>query len=357
MMNIDFRNHIEFNEDDIFTTRVRLFTGYKCNYVCGFCFYKNCNQGPFDEGIRRQATIARLNEIDSLDISGGEPTIIHNWFETLELFKQQGFENLAVITNGSTFHNLDFLKKSMDFGLNEVLFSYHGHSEESHDKMTGKKGSYKKLILGIENAKKLGLIIRINTVITSRNYKDLPKLAVNMKDIEPECFNFLPFRLENNATMDNMVKTSESVKYIKQAIDILEEVNPFISVRYIPFCLMKGYEKYVCGWLQKLFDPYEWSQHTFECLENIRLETDTPSKCIMLNKSRKDLEFEATYGAIRMTSGYITSCMRCSLKWMCEGIWKSYSMIYGTKEFAPIQGEDICDIMHYRRNYTQSFFN
>lgn len=357
MMNIDFRDHSEYNEEDRFTTRVRLFTGYECNYTCGFCFYKNCSGGPLEEGIGRQSAIGRLNGLDSLDISGGEPTIINSWFDSLDLFKEQGYKNLAAITNGSTFHNIDFLKKSMDHGLNEVLFSYHGHSEKTHDALTGKKGSFKKILKSIENAKTLGIKIRINTVVTRYNYKGLPKLAENIINIEPDCFNFLPFRLENNSTIDNMVRNTDSSKYIKQAIDILERINTLISVRYIPFCMMKGYEKYVCGWLQKMFDPYEWSQHTFDCLETIRLNTEMPSKCLTSKKSKKDLEFAATYGAIQATAGYKTICMQCSHKWMCEGIWKSYAMVFGDKEFNPIQGMVIPDIMHYRRKYVRSFFD
>jgi sulfatase maturation enzyme AslB (radical SAM superfamily) len=358
LMNLDFRNHVNYSKEDVITKRVRLFTGYQCNYDCKFCFYKGNISRPFDKEIRRQSYMARINGIDSLDISGGEPTILIDWYHMVQFLKSLGFENLAVITNGSTFVNRDFFKGSIERGINEVLFSYHGPSENVHDTMTGKKGSYKRLFNSISNAVELGVKIRINTVVTKDNYVYLPLIAKDILDIQPHCFNFLPFRLENQSTPDNMISYKESIKYIKEAIDILSTNSSiFISVRYLPFCVMNGYEKYVSGWLQKLFDPYEWSQYVFDCLEAVRLETFMQDQCILPSRSRIDLEFESTYNAIKSTTGFSTKCMSCSHKWICEGIWKTYAKKYGVDEFNPIEGQEILDIMNYRRDYFQSFID
>ena len=186
----------------------------------------------------------------------------------------------------------------------------------------------------------------------------MPRIAKDIVDIQPFAFNFLPFRLENQSTSDNMVSYRECHRYIKEAIDIMKDSNIFISVRYIPYCIMEGYERYVSGWVQKLFDPYEWSQHTFDCLENIRLEREVPGSCTLNNGELKDLEFVATYNAIKATSGYSQHCVKCcSHKWICEGIWKSYENVYGINEFKPFPGPDIKDIMHYRRRYIRSFLD
>lgn len=355
LINLDFRDDVEFNKEDKFTTRVRLFTGYKCNYDCSFCFYKGQTPQPFHQGIRRQASIAKINCIDSFDLSGGEPTIIPDWFDTLIYLRDSGFVNIAAITNGSTFENVKFLNRSIDCGMTEALFSYHGPSAEVHDFMTKEPGSYKRLYNSISNVVDTGITLRIITVVTKDNYKYLPMIAKDMLDIQPDCFNFLPFRLENQATSDNMLQYSDSVKYIKEAIDILSSINTFISVRYIPFCVMTGYEKYVSGWIQKLFDPYEWSQHTFECLEHIRLGRPIPRNCLISDKSKPDLEFAATYHAINATSGFSIACMNCSHKFICEGIWKTYAKFYKTDEFMPIEGDDIRDVLHHRRKYMNLF--
>lgn len=353
LMHLDFRENVIKNIlDDKLTSRVRLFTGYKCNYNCGFCFYKGQKPQPFHQGIRRQASICKINNIDSLDLSGGEPTIIPDWFDTLEYLRNAGFKNIAAITNGSTFCDKDFFKRSIDSGMNEVLFSYHAPSENVHDDITGNRGSYRNLFNAMSNAVDLGIKLRINTVVTKNNFTLLPMIATDMLNLQPDTFNFLPFRLENQSTPDNMVSYTESIKFIKESIDIMSSLKTFISVRYIPFCVMDGYEKYVSGWLQKLFDPYEWSQHSFECMEFIRLGQEVPGKYLIPNNPRIDQEFAATYDAIKATSGYsISECIHCSHKMICEGIWRSYYEVYGSEELVSVEGEFIRDILHYRREY------
>ena len=357
MFNLNFQNHITINHNDILTKRVRLFTGYECNYDCGFCFYRGKRSGSYLKEIRRQASIAKVNNIDSLDLSGGEPTISKDWFYILQFLSRLGFKRIAVITNGSTFNDSSFLRKSIDLGLNEVLFSYHGSTAELHDKMTGRKGSYKKLYNSMSNAVDENITIRINTVVTRNNYKDLPSIAKDVIDIGPSCFNFLPFRLENQSTPDNMITYKESIKYIQEAIDIMSSNDIFISVRYLPFCVMKGYEKYVSGWLQKLYDPYEWSQNIFDCLESVRLNKSIDQHCFISKETKTNLEFSATYNAVKATSGYVNSCIHCNHKWICEGIWRTYNKIFRSEEFNPIDGENIDDIMYYRREYQQNLLS
>jgi MoaA/NifB/PqqE/SkfB family radical SAM enzyme len=56
-----------------------------------------------------------------------------------------GFRNIACITNGYKFADPEFIEKSQIYGLNELLFSLHGSTAETHDEMTGVKGSYHKI--------------------------------------------------------------------------------------------------------------------------------------------------------------------------------------------------------------------
>ena len=46
----------------------------------------------------------------------------------------------------------------------------------------------------------------------------------------------------------------ETSKFLKQAIDIASSSIPKITVRYIPFCFMKDYEKYICDFPQLPYD-------------------------------------------------------------------------------------------------------
>ncbi len=254
------------------TKRSRLFTGYACNIKCEFCFYKDMKHVDIKDKIDQQMLWGAIYGIEDWDISGGEPSILPYWFDILEDLKMMKFRNIACITNGYKFSDMEFIKKSKDLGMNELLFSLHGSNAKLHDKMTGVKGSYSKLTQAISNAVYIGVKRRINVVVTHRNYKDLPKIAKFVKHTKPVAFNLLPFRLENSASKDNVVRYTDIVPYIKEAIDILSKFDDKmkIAIRYVPFCLFEGYEKYVAGYLQRAFDEYEWNEYTIRHFEAAR---------------------------------------------------------------------------------------
>lgn len=345
--NIDFRKQIDqYQYESLLTRRSRLFTGYLCNIKCKFCFYKDLKHVDMTDGISEQLTAGHDYGIKDWDISGGEPTILPYWFTILDYMKTElEADRIAVITNGYKFADIDFFKKSIDYGLNEVLFSLHGSSEEMHDQMTGVKGSYRKIIDAIDNALDLGVFVRINTVVAKDNYRDIPKIAELANKIMPECFNFLPFRLENAASEENMVSFTNSMPYVKEAIDILDE-SIRINVRYVPFCVMEGYEKYLCMYKQRMFDPYEWSEHIIHWSEKIRHGDPIPN--LELAGRKWDMEVTAIHGSLTAITAQPFCCLKCSCLYICDCIWKTYQKKWGIKEFAPIDGDRIKDILHFK---------
>lgn len=328
----------------LLTKRTRLFIGYLCNIKCRFCFYKDMPHVDIKNQIYQQLNKAKEYGIKDWDISGGEPPLLPYWFRLLIDMKDMGFRNIACITNGYKFANIDFLEDSMYAGMNELLFSLHGRDAESHDKMTGVKGSYNKLTQAITNAMYLGIKIRINVVVAKDNYKHVPYIADYVNEIEPIAFNFLPFRLENTAPKANALKYKDAMPYIKQAIDILDK-HIKISVRYVPFCVMRDYEKYVCMYIQRMYDEYEWSEHCIRAFESARFNRNIPN--LADKKNMVEAEITATHKTIKKTSGFTPSCLKCNSLYICEGIWKSYENVFGSKEFEPIEGEKTKDIQYW----------
>lgn len=346
LFSFDFRKLIS-NIEDPLTSRARLFTGYKCNINCKFCFYRDMKPIDIKEKIYEQIKIAKKLEIKDWDISGGEPTILPYWFDLLDDLVKSGFRKIAVITNGYKVSQKDFLQKSMDHGLNEVLFSLHGPNNEIHDGMTGVKGSFRKVMRGIDKSLELGILLRINTVVTAENYKTLNELSKLINSISPHSFNFLPFRIENSAKPEgNVVDLAESIKYIKESIDILDK-KIIINVRYVPFCLMQGYEKYVSMYLQRAFDEFDWAERAIRILDCIRRDTNIPFLEIWRDKF--DYEMQSIYETIKYISGYKFSCLKCRCLPICEGIWKTNNQIFTSEYYKPIEGEIIKDILHFRR--------
>lgn len=319
------------------TERSRLFTGYACNIKCKFCFYRGKQHFDIRPKIYRQLEEGKKFGIKDWDISGGEPSILPYWKALLRDMKDMGFRNIACITNGYKFADLDFLKQSQKDGLNELLFSLHGSKRNLHDGMTGVKGSYDHLMTAISNARNSEMKVRINVVVTKDNYKDLPEIAKMALMIKPVAFNFLPFRVQGSASKNNVVRYSEIAPYIKESIDTLKESIEKIAIRYVPFCLFEGYEKYVAGYLQRVFDEYEWSEYTIRHFEKARFEN---KKIVSLNceKDKWQLEIKALSKTIKSVATHSIKCLFCKYLRVCDGIWKSYAKVWGLNELKPIRG-------------------
>lgn len=318
------------------TKRSRLFTGYGCNIRCKFCFYKDEKHTDIKPLIYQQLEQGRRYGIKDWDISGGEPSILPYWFDMLKDMKD--FRNIACITNGYKFADPEFIEKSRIYGLNELLFSLHGSTAEIHDKMTGVKGSFDRIVTALSNARYLGYTIRINVVVTKDNYKDLSNIVEKVLPLRPKAFNFLPYRVENSADKkENTVRYSEIVPYIQDAIDLLGN-DIKIAIRYVPRCIFDfKYEKYCAGYLQRVFDEYEWDEYTIRKFENARFNKDIPELDCETDKWK--LQIDALDKSIQHVAGHPISCMKCRYVRVCDGIWKSYAKVWGTNEFKPFEGE------------------
>jgi len=318
------------------TKRSRLFTGYACNIRCRFCFYKDIKHTDIKHLIYQQLEEGKAYGIKDWDISGGEPSILPYFLDVIKDMKSMGFRNIACITNGYKFSDPEFIERSRIYGLNELLFSLHGSNKTIHDGMTGVNGSFDRIDRAIDNAMRLDYKIRINVVVTKDNYKDLPKIAEMMETINPVAFNFLPFRIENSADKNNAVRYSDMAPYIIQAINLLQD-NIKIAIRYVPFCLFKGYEKYVAGYLQRVFDEYEWNEYTIRKFEAARFNNDIPK--LDTERDKWGLEKQALNSSIKHVANHSLSCIRCKYLYVCDGIWKSYARVWGIDEFKPVEGK------------------
>jgi MoaA/NifB/PqqE/SkfB family radical SAM enzyme len=330
---VDFR---QLEQCGKMTERSRLFTGYACNIKCKFCFYKNMKHVDIKPQIYEQLEVGKKFGIKDWDISGGEPSILPYWFEILESMKKMEFRNIACITNGYKFANSEFLLKSKIAGLNELLFSLHGSTKEIHDGMTGVNGSFDHIIHALKNARYYGMKIRINVVVTKDNYKDLLNIAKLVMPFTPIAFNFLPFRIENSADKKNAIKYSDITPYVKETIDYLDDCCK-IAVRYVPFCLFKGYEKYVAGYLQREFDEYEWNEYTIRLFESLRRGNKLHE--VNYEADKWDLEINALHWSIKHVANHSVMCLKCKYLYVCDGIWESYAKVWGINEFKPIEGE------------------
>ncbi len=318
---------LEYSKHPI-NNRAKLDTGTHCNYKCDFCYYKSQLNVVTELDIIK-SRIDYLVEcgITEADLSGGESSIHKNWFDILDYCKERGLR-VSCLSNGFKFANTNFIKKSYEHGLKEILFSVHGYDIDSHDTLVGRKHAYKNIIKAIRNAQDLGIIVRVNCTITELNYNHLNQFVDMMNELKPLQVNFLPLNYWDDAKQQSALNYTKISPYIKKAIDVLnvEEIN----VRYIPFCFMKGYEQYVVGYYQHIYDVKDWNIAVYD-------QRITPKE---YNKDKTKALYEAAKDNRLNTYVKQNECLKCKHYFICDGVEHNCKLF-------PEEGNKILDPMYY----------
>lgn len=321
--------------------RGRLDTGPFCNYDCDFCYYKDVLdvKTPW-EVVKQRIDYLYDYGITEIDLSGGESAVSPDWFKILDYCKDK-FESISCLSHGGKFSNIDFLKESQEHGLSEILFSLHGSTDEVHDSITNRKGSFKRIVQGIKNAKELGLKVRTNSTVYIKNVHQIEHSHSSLlNELMPSEANFLTLNYwgeYNNFDFEDTTYT-QMTDGIKRCIDKLDKrIN--INVRYVPYCYMKGYEKYVRGHYQHVYDLNDWNKEMYN------YSVDVSKKY----SEKEKIEFAYTESARQRQLFYKKdlNCLKCKHFYICDGIEKE---LFGKTELYPELGEKIREVNYYLKD-------
>ena len=342
--------------DEIFITkRMPLYTGTKCNIKCKFCYYYsevNKDNNSYDE-IVKELEKYKKHGVESVDITGGEPTIHKDIIKIIRKIKDMGFKVTSLITNGIALKNEEIMKKLLDAGIENFVISIHGHNPEIHDGLTGRNGSFNDILKAMQNFDKFNIVYSINYVINKQNYQFLPEFArfvcdsgrnvctvtfLIMNPISDGEINFNSFS----------VRYSEAGSYIKEAVGILEANGHKASWKFMPLCASRDSIKQTDSIFTFFFSPYDWNYRL-----QIMIKNGFGKYLFVLFKNfscftYKQL-FKTPYKVLRhmaLLNEYfnehfikIDKCKTCRYYLVCDGISKTYLKIFGDKEFKPIPGK------------------
>ncbi len=296
--------------------RLDIKTGYVCNNWCRFCVQahnRHFGNRTTDE-IKKSLLEAKKAGARGVVFTGGEVTIRHDVFEIIDYAKRLGFEIIQLQSNGRRFADIEFVKKVMKLGVNEFGPSLHGHIPEIHDYLTRSPGAWRQTTQGIKNIKRLGGYIVLNSVVVKANYRYALEFAKLMVELKVDQFQYAFMHAVGNAWVNfnsMMAPAKEAAEYMKKGIRYAVEHGVMVMAEAMPFCLMKGYERYV----SELYIP----------------------KTMIREKDFWIKDFEK----IRKKEGKMRfdQCKQCRFLPICEGPWKEYPERMGQDEFQPVPGE------------------
>ncbi|AEH50624.1 GTP 3',8-cyclase MoaA [Pseudothermotoga thermarum] len=157
-------------------TYLRISVTDRCNFDCFYCIGEN--RSFIDE-----ENLMKLNEIEILAevfkkigikkvrITGGEPLCREDIVDIVRLFAKEF--SVAMTTNGSLLSK--FAKDLKRAGLSSVNVSLNSLKPETFFKIT--RGDLRRTLDGIEEALKVGISLKLNTVVCEHNFEELDELV------------------------------------------------------------------------------------------------------------------------------------------------------------------------------------
>ncbi|MFA5230228.1 MAG: radical SAM protein [Candidatus Paceibacterota bacterium] len=315
-----------------------------CNHKCSYCYNfwrddANIQALPdnFELLFSKIADEIITNQVFSVIITGGEPLTV---FDRISQYIKRLFENGIWLSMNSnlTLLSEEIAKKVLDSGIKSILFSIPCYLEEKFEEITHVKGSYRRLLKGIEIAQKFNFQLYPNMVVSKYNYHDIEKTAEFIKSLGINYFSatkvsdptsnnsFKPYLLDIPEYRNMRIKLEEIGEKFSMKIDSLQ-ANPVCS--YGNYQPKLGYRNCNAGRTTIAISPEG----------NVR-------PCIMLpliygnimidglSKSWKNMS------EMRSDDIIPDECSECKIKTRCMGGCKADALVaYGT-----IKSKDpICD--------------
>lgn len=285
-----------------------------CNSRCRFCAeasHEHSQDLTHKEEIFKFIESHDTNKWTALNIHGGEPTLSPALLEVIQTAKKLGYRYVILQTNAQRIGADREYAEALDAsGVDLYNIGFHGSNSEIMDQLTGVPGSFQKAIKGIRTIAEFHKPIRITTVISALNYKDISSIVSLAAQEGISHINISAMQIAGSATSNLemlFVLYSEARPYIEEAVNLAESLGLAVTFEGFPFCVLKGFEKYQVDW-------------TAQRLKLIY-------RTIIIDDYNKFLT--------KMTRTFGAQCENCSKHDECSGVYKEYANKQGWSEFYP----------------------
>ncbi|HOX39231.1 MAG TPA: radical SAM protein [Candidatus Brocadiia bacterium] len=344
------------------TRRIDLNLGYSCNQRCRFCYYQQSIRARRKDRdlstCQAKARIERFRRwgMEVLEFTGGEPTVRSDLPELAGFALSSGFRAVSVITNGLRMAERGYAASLADAGISDVLVSVHSSDAAVHDGLSGVPGSHERTMSAIRNCLEQKFKVRTNTVVTGRNLDQIHALVGILRGMGVRTVNLILFNpiVEADCTdSDTWIEYSKAAPVLESIFREYDAVIPKLTARYIPFCLLPGRESRVTNIAQIQYDPDEWNYY-FRTLDR---EGFLPWSgalfvgCALSGTVGRTVQagwFAAKHEALKKAlevknKVHGPPCRRCSMRLICDGLWRPYAKRRGFDELIPYDGEVLRD--------------
>lgn len=170
-----------------------------CNANCVYCEVKSLDHSKdiLSERIMQIMNEARDMGIATIYFSGGEPFVMKDIWLLIDHALKLGFK-VSVVSNGLLIpsfgrEQFDLLKKTASIDI-----SLESHIPAEHNRLRGGDNFFHKTVQGIRLLRQHGILVNINTVISTANYMELAGLIAFARELDVDMVNFQPLHIWSN---------------------------------------------------------------------------------------------------------------------------------------------------------------
>lgn len=204
-----------------------------CNLACRHC-RASSQFGPYPDELTTDECFKIIDEIVSFSkpiiiLTGGEPLLRKDIFQIAEYGKSKGL-TMVMAPNG-TLLTAENVQKIIKAGIKRISISLDGPDEVTHDSLRQVPGAFKQACAGIERARKAGLEFQINTTVTKKNIKMLPRIIKLAKELGAKAHHI--FLLVPTGRAKDMTEEELSAREYEETLKLLaqEKKNSSLEIK------------------------------------------------------------------------------------------------------------------------------
>ncbi len=220
---------------------------HTCNLKCKFCWTQSPQRlasCQYDKLLSNERILEIIDEAAELgvvewQIAGGWEPIVNPKLLMKIAKKIKEHEMYGCITTNGTLFTEYMVKTLVKIEWDEILFSLEGSNAETHDYLTGVKGSFDRSTNAMKMFKKWKEELgekkpnySFHAVLTNRNYKQLADMVVLGQELGCTGVNFEPLTVwsEIGRTLKLDERETEEVKvYAKEALKVAKRSGIFTN--------------------------------------------------------------------------------------------------------------------------------
>ena len=311
--------------------------GNFCNNRCVFCSSGQDTEEGHAGIVPLEQSLAALDKASKdgfrkVTFLGGEPTLYDTFLPSLKHAIAVGFDEIVIFTNGARAKDPRWINDVVSLGTFTWRFSIQGGNEETHDRVTQRKGSFSRVIKALENLNRVaGQRITSNMCVNEHSFRslpDLPGLAAKYNLVQI-CIDMIgPSRAgirTDTYLREIMAKYTDIAVYLDHMLLGFEEVAPKceINVTNIPICVLP-----------------QWAHSLSYGGERTRTYT------VDGEDHEGDIQTRAFDKYAYQSSNHrqMACCEECVFQPLCSGVQAKYLELFGADEFAPVSREQLLEL-------------